>query len=163
MNIAKTQCSYLPGFFQIAYVSNNFEQAQKVLGEQFGISRYHNMLDMEFNEKTKIDIAIAYVGDTMIEIITPKGTGEDIYSTHMPAGDDFVIRHHHFGHIYTDLKDWQHMQPLIKKHPIAYQSQMEGYLEVIYTDNRSVLGHYLEYIYATPAGMEFLNQAPQNA
>lgn len=162
MNSSTTNCAFLPGFFQIGYVSNDFDRAQKVLGEQFGITKYHQMLDLDFNEETKISIATAYVGETMIEVITPKGTGEDIYSTHMPAGDEFVIRHHHFCHLYTNQQDWLHMQSLIEKHPVVFRSEMEGLIEAMYVDVRSTLGHYLEYVYATPAGLAFLNQAPQN-
>jgi len=162
MNIANTNCCYLPGFFQIGYVSNDFDRAQQVMGEQFGISKYHHMIDLDFDDETKICIATAYVGDTMIEIITPEGTGKDIYSTQLPLGNDFVIRHHHFCHLYTDQLEWQHIRSLIKKHPVAYQSEMEGFIEVIYIDARAILGHYLEYVYATPAGLEMLNQAPQN-
>lgn len=162
MNIATTECTFLPGFFQIGYVSNDFYRAQTVIGEQFGIKKYHHMMDMEFDEATRISIAIAYVGDTMIEIITPDGSGEDIYSSHLNPSDDFVIRHHHFGHLYTNEQDWKHIKPLIEKHPVAYRNRTEGFVEAIFTDNRATLGHYLEYVYAMPAGMEELNKAPRN-
>ncbi len=162
MDIASTKCLFLPGFFQIGYVSNDLDRAQRLLGEQFGIENFHQMLDLDFDEKTRICIATAYVGETMIEIITPTGTGEDIYSMHLPSNEDFVIRHHHYGHLYTREEDWLHVQSMIRKHPVVYHSEMEGLIEAVYIDTRSTLGHYLEYIYATPAGLEFLNQAPQN-
>lgn len=163
MSIANTNCVLLPGFFQVGYVSNDLERAQETLGEHFGIERYHQMLDLELDENSKISIATAYVGATMIEIIMPHGHGENLYSEHLPPTGDFALRHHHFGHLYANEAEWRHMRSLIQRHPIAFHSHLEGLIEAIYIDTRPILGHYLEYIHATPAGLDFLNQAPQNA
>ncbi|UXJ50291.1 VOC family protein [Pseudomonas citronellolis] len=164
MSSLNNGCIYLPGFFQIAYVTNDLDQAMQVLGEQYGIKRYHSMRDIPFDADTQISIATAYVGDTMIEIIEPKGKGTSLYDTVLPSGTEFVIRHHHMGHLFTAEADWTRVQALLAEsgHPVVYRGGYEGVLEAIYVDTRPILGHYLEYIYCTPAGLEFMNQAPRN-
>lgn len=100
----------------------------------------------------------------MLELIEPKGAGDSMYEVLLPKEAGFALRHHHLGHLYTDEKDWGRMLELVeeKQEVIAYQGGHEGILKALYVDARPILGHYFEYIYCTPAGLEFLNQAPRN-
>lgn len=164
MSALKNGCHFLPGFFQTAYVTTDLDQAMSVFDEQYGVKRFHCMRDIPFDERTSISIATAYVGDTMLELIAPKGDGKSMYEVMLPNGGEFAIRHHHFGHLYTDEDEWTQVLALVdkKQQTIAYQGGHEDVLKALYIDTRDVLGHYLEYIYCTSAGLEFLNQAPQN-
>jgi len=158
LNNNKATC-YGPGFFQIAYVTNNLDKAKLDFSKQYGIHSFYTMKVLQFDENTTTNIATAYIGDTMIEIIEPTGTGEDIYSSMLPTTTEYAIRHHHFGHLFTNADDWQQQQNNLAtlEKSIVYRGGLEGIVEAIYTDERGTLGHYLEYIYCTPAGLDFLN------
>lgn len=164
MPAMKNGCHFLPGFFQTAYVTTDLDQAVRVFDEQYGVKRFHCMHDIPFDERTSISIATAYVGDTMLELIAPNGDGSSMYEVMLPNDGTFAIRHHHLGHLCTEEEEWNQLLALVdkKQQIIAYQGGHEGILKALYIDTRDVLGHYLEYIYCTPAGLEFLNQAPQN-
>lgn len=164
MTSLNSSCHYLPGFFQIAYVTNDLERATRIFGDQYGVARFHCMRDIAFDDDTRVSIATAYVGETMVELIEPNGKGTSLYEEVLPAGAEFTIRHHHMGHLVTDKEDWKRIHALIaeKGQAIAYEGGIDGVLKALYVDTRPVLGHFLEYIYCMPAGLEFLNQAPRN-
>lgn len=164
LSALKNGCHFLPGFFQTAYVTTDLDQAMQAFDQHYGVKRFHSIRDISFDDHTTISIATAYVGDTMLELIEPKGRGNSMYEVMLPGGSDFAIRHHHHGHLYTDEDEWNRVLALVedKRQPVAYLGGHEGVLKALYIDTRDVLGHYLEYIYCTPAGLEFLNQAPRN-
>lgn len=157
-------CHFLPGFFQIAYVTTDLERAMRTFDEQYGVKHYFELRDVAYDESTRVSIATAYAGDVMIELIEPKGTGDSIYELLLPNDGDFAIRHHHMGHLFQREEDLRQAVQLAtrKGQAIAYEGGMEGVLKAVYIDTRDVLGHYLEYIHCTPVGLEFLNQAPRN-
>lgn len=157
-------CHFLPGFFQIAYATNDLDRAMRAFDEQFGVKRFFKMPDMPYDAETRMSIATAYIGEVMIEIIEPHGPGHTIYDDALPPGDEFAIRHHHMGHLFEKEEDLQRVVDLAaaRRQPIAYEGGVEGVIKAVYVDTRESLGHYLEYIYCTPAGLEFLNQAPRN-
>ena len=157
-------CHFLPGFFQIAYVTNDLDRAMRTFGEQYGVKRYFEIRDVAYDAQTSVSIANAYVGEVMIELIEPKGAGHSIYELLLPSGEEFAIRHHHMGHLFERQEDLQLAVQLAtqRQQAIAYEGGIEGVLRAVYIDTRDVLGHYLEYIHCSPAGLEFPNQTPRN-
>ena len=157
-------CHFLPGFFQIAYVTNDLDRAMRTFDKQFGVKHFFQIPNAPYDAETQVSIATAYIGDVMIEIIEPHGPGTTIYDAMLPSGDEFTIRHHHMGHLFEREEDLQRVVDIAaaKGQSIAYEGGVEGVLKAVYLDTRESLGHYLEYIYCTPTGLEFLNQAPRN-
>jgi len=80
--------------FQIAYVTNDLERAAGVFHEQYGTREFLIMRDLP---DAYADLALAYSGDTMIELLQPLAQSGDFYSDYIAGCDGFVIKHHHFG------------------------------------------------------------------
>lgn len=153
----------LAGFFQVAYATNDLAKAMKMFEEKFSVKHFHQMLNIPFTDDVNISIATAYLGEVMIEIIQPHGPGPNIYDSVLPSNGRFAVRHHHLGHLFTDEAEYQRcVSQAGAQHPLLHQAEMPGFIKAAYIDTYDELGQYLEYVYCTPEGLAFLNQAPRN-
>jgi hypothetical protein len=143
----------LSDFFQIAYVTNDLEQAMDLYRREFGIRKFFIMPELAVVvstprgvETAKLRFAFVYVGDMQIELIQPTGGDCPIYAEPLPS-TDFAIKFHHLGHaVHGGPEDWRHFREALDthRHPIAIEGTTTSFL---YIDERSRLGHYLEYIW----------------
>lgn len=150
-------------FFQLGYATSDLDQAMTALRESHGIDKFKVMRDAGTKEMNT-HIALAYVGDLMIELIEPCGGNDGFYRDLLPA-DEFAIRHHHMGYHVEDEAQWQGLQATIAKHNFTkvVSGDVPGLLRFAYIDNRKQIGHYLEYILTTPAGSAaFFGDVPRN-
>lgn len=79
---------------QVAWVTDDIEATEAVLGAQFGVSAWTRMGDVHFGPETcsyrgepadfHALVSLAYSGDLQLELIQPV-SGESIYSEHLRA------------------------------------------------------------------------------
>jgi hypothetical protein len=140
-------------FFQLGYATSDLDRAMLALRESHGVNAFKVMRDVDGSGDMKVHIALACVGDLMIELIEPCGGDDSFYRDLLPPGE-FAIRHHHMGYRVHGESHWQSLQDTIKRngYAIATSGDVPGLLRFAYVDNRKELGHYQEYILTTEAG-----------
>jgi len=141
----------LGAFFQTAYVTTDLERAADLLGKSFDIPEFYiggiHELPRVDAGAAKIRSAIAWVGATQLEIIQPCGGQDQAYREFLPS-DGFGVRHHHFcGRIFTRHGfDEAEAEFAARGFPIVMRMVTDR-LCAFYADTRTILGHYLEYVW----------------
>jgi hypothetical protein len=80
----------------------------------------------------------------------------------MPRTDGFVIRHHHLGFLIQNQEQWDGVLANAARHGWAVpHKNINPLVEVCFVDVPE-LGHYLEYLYATPMGLDFFASVPRS-
>lgn len=151
------------GFFQRAYVTADLDHAIAAFSTTYGVRDFLQMRDIPFAGSTtkKVHIALAYAGETMIELIQPEGD-ISLYTCLLPEHGS-VVRFHHCGHLLDSEADWNAMEAEIDRQrlPVAAQGDA-GMLRYLYADTRPQFGHFLEFIHCGPEGLQFFAQVPRN-
>ncbi|MBD1869045.1 VOC family protein [Leptolyngbya sp. FACHB-671] len=158
-----TIAAYLSkGFFQLAYVTNNFEAAQVYFKEKMGVNKFMILKDIAFDNQlymgkpsdARINVALAGVGNIHIELIQPI-SGANPYSSFLDK--EFTLKLHHVG---LKVDDWQEVERDLKSanREFAYSGNLGeafifGYLNMV-----EELGHFIEFIWAGPEGQKVLDQ-----
>ena len=144
---------FMQSAYQNAYVTRNRDKAVATLRDRHGMTDDFILFEPDIEVRTpggvgraQTRVALGWTGDLQIEIIEPVSGLVDIYLPYLPKDDS--LRFHHAS---TRVDDWI---PFLKeierqKYPVAYAGGFEG-LQFVYLDARDTLGHYLEYMWATP-------------
>lgn len=158
----------LKNFFQHGYVTNDFERAKRVFAD-YGITKFLEMrsLDVQImgDQNATLSIGLAYFGSLQIEIIQPEGGSCQIHRDILPASG-FALRLHHHGFLLYDEGEFTALRDGYAAR--GAQTVIDGRNprsgnRYFYADTRAELGHYVEYIYLTPQGVEDYARIPQNA
>lgn len=131
--------------WQIAYVTNDLDRAVTLLRDDYGAGEF---LVMRQLPGAMTDIALAWCGETMIELLYPLAAEGDFYSDHIAGAQGFALRHHHMGMLVEGREEMgriraRHVQ---LGHDIPFEGENSGAIQYLYADCRPTLGHYLEYI-----------------
>ncbi len=144
-------------YSQTAYVTNDMEQALAVFREQYDVSSFYVFANdapgMVQSDGAQMKIALALVGGVEIELIEPLGDTAPMFSAPLPNDGSFAIRFHHVAYrIEGDLSDFEaHMASIDpEKHPVIWSGSMGDVMRFAYTDERAVLGHYVEHVRMHP-------------
>ena len=154
---------YLARFFQVAYVTRDLDRAMQCFQRQYGVRSFYVQRGNRMDENTTTDLALAWLGDTMVELIQPFGNGNSFYET-MLGPEPLGTRLHHFGHLVPDRAEWDRLTQRIGRDgsSIPLVGSVEGFLSYLYVDERARTGHYLEYILCEPAGQAFFDSVPRS-
>jgi hypothetical protein len=143
---------FLERHYQNAYVTPNLEQALVKLRTEHGVGDFM-CIDSSIPVWTPggegvatTRIALGWVGDLQYELIQPISGPVGIYSD--AVREDQLLRFHHVA---MRADDWDALRGDIdgRARSIVYRGQTDG-LKFVYVDARDTLGHYLEYVWATP-------------
>lgn len=148
--------------FQISYATNDIERAKAFMQQQLGINRFRE-LSGPLPTGGHIHVELAWVGNTMYELITAEGEGSDLYVGGL-SKDQFSIRHHHLGFLVHSEEEWNALQREIddKQWPMPYINHTPGFMRSCFVEC-AILGHYFEYLWPEPAALEFFcQQVPAN-
>lgn len=152
------------GHFQIAYVTHSLEAAQAVMADHYGITKWQ-VLDMTAmgHQSPALRIALANVGDRMIEVIEADPAVVSLYTAWMPQAGA-VLRFHHLGFLINDADEFaQARQHLIDSgYAMASEGSFGDTLDFFYADTTAALGHFYEVIRLKPAGQDFFKDVPEN-
>lgn len=137
--------------YQNAYVTadtNAAIAALTPLGLEF--FSFENEMEITTTKGTalgKTKLSFAWGGGIQYELIEPISGNVDLYSEGIAPGRPLS-----FHHIAMQVEDWDALVADVKQRnaKIALQGQSGDALKFLYVDARDTLGHYLEYVWATP-------------
>ncbi len=147
--------------FQMAYVTNDMDRARALLQQRLGIREFARLAG-ETEGGGFIEAEFAWVGTIMYELVCPRGPGSEIFSNSLPRTDDFAMRHHHLGYLVHNQSQWDAVQANAAAHGFTIPAQSSNPLVDVCFVEVPELGHYLEYLFATEAGMAFFDSVPRN-
>ncbi|MEN2739566.1 VOC family protein [Microbacterium sp. X-17] len=134
--------------YQAAYVTNDLAHAiagyRRIFGEfDFAVAESTAQIRVPQGDVTMhLRVALAYVGDLMIEIIEPLSDPTRFYADAVPAvGSGIAL--HHMAYLLEPSADWDRFRETLETERVAFE--MSGDPKVVYLDTRAELGHYLEY------------------
>ncbi len=152
---------FLKGHYQNAYVTHDLARAMDMISQRYGVADYITfepemaLRTAEGERMQRVKVAATWVGWLQIELIEPVSGFVDPFLPYLPADKaDAVPRLHHISLRRESLEE------------IAAESDRLGLpfvceggipdLVFRYLDARDTLGHYLEYVWASPAGWEMV-------
>ncbi|MFV8816710.1 hypothetical protein [Haliea sp. E17] len=145
---------FFNGQFQNGYVTGNLERAVEIMGARCAIEHF-DFDDVAIPVRTpsgagvaEFRVALAWTGHHHLELIQPGDGLVDLYRDYLPSGA--TLRFHHFGMRCADLAPVR-LAAAEKHWPVALEGSVPG-IDFLYLDARADLGHYLEYICASPEG-----------
>lgn len=147
--------------FQIAYATNDIARAKEQFSKRFGISNYQQ-LGGQMPAGGDIQVELAWVGNTMYELVSASGPGSEVFNRHMPE-QGFSLHLHHLGFLIETESEWQALQSTAAEQGLQKLSENnnEGFMRHCFYELEGC-GHFLEYIFPEPAGLAFLQQVPAN-
>jgi hypothetical protein len=148
--------------FQMAYVTNDIVQAGELFRKRLGIREF-TRLEGETPSGGYVRADFAWVGTLMYELIQADGPGSEIFSNHLPGSEDFIIKHHHLGYLVQNQAQWEAVQANAERNGLAIVSRSSNALVDVRFVEVPECGHYLEYLFATEAGLEFFNNVARSA
>lgn len=146
---------------QIAYATNDLEQAKALFAERFGIARFTG-LGGPLREGGEIHAEFAWAGGIMYELLTASGPGSEIYVERLPT-DRFGLIHHHLAYLVHDAAEMAALRATIARGEwqMRVDQRIEGFMHQIFVEAPE-LGHLLEYLMPEPAGYAFLFETVPN-
>ena len=147
--------------FQMAYVTNDIEQACALLTRQLGIREFVALGGATPDGGT-MDARFAWVGTLMYEVIQASGPGSDVFMDRLRGVGHFALRHHHLGFLIHDRAHWD---------GVLANAAGHGW-DVPWTSNNPLVDacfvavpgfeHYLEYLLPTQSGRDFFASVPRS-
>ena len=147
--------------FQMAYVTNDLDQARALFRDRLGI-RDCAVLEGEMAGGGYIRAEFAWVGTLMYELIHATGPGSEIFSGHLPPTDDFIVKHHHLGYLVQNQAQWDAVQGNAERNNLQTVGHSSNSLVDVCFVHLPECGHYLEYLFATEAGIAFFENVPRS-
>jgi Glyoxalase/Bleomycin resistance protein/Dioxygenase superfamily len=148
-------------FFQLGYVTNDFDRAMDELRALHDLGPFKEMRDTHLptrpGHEAIAHFGLAFKGDLQFEVIAPTGGDSDIYREPLPAGQ-FALRYHHLGRYLSVPEEYQR---LLETYSARWEmpvrcSAFGGFYA--YADARKDVGHFLE-IFTFPT--DFFDDVPR--
>jgi hypothetical protein len=152
---------FLKGHYQNAYVTHDLDKCMALLTARYGLSDFL-LFEPDMNLKTphggrqgSVRAALVWAGGLNLEFIQPGKGYQEHYLPYLPADpSDPAPRFHHMAVRRDDLAVMREEIALLGL-PLVIEGAVPG-LVFVYLDARATLGHYLEYIWASPEGWEMM-------
>ena len=151
--------------YQNGYITRDIDRALALFRERSGIVAHSFEVTVPVRTprgegEGTYRLAFVQVNNLQYELIQPVSGLIDVYARHLPEDDS--IRFHHTC---MRIEDWPSFRSRVDAS--GYRVELEGgseQLRYVYLDARDFVGHYLEYVWATPErwvqmGLGFLNPA----
>jgi hypothetical protein len=144
-------------FRQTAWVTNNMDAALDIFARDYGVANWFQRRNTQLQtgpEKfATVNLALARRGNVELELIHPLGGADEVYA-HMLQGapDEVRIRFHHICYLVPTPEALERVRlaaPLRGRAIVLSGASANG-ASYLYTDDRSTIGHYVEYIYCSP-------------
>jgi hypothetical protein len=151
--------------FQIAYVTNDLRRAVSMFQAEQGVAELAIFddftLDVDGDRRAVINVALAYVGETQLEIIEPVSGEVDLYRTWLP--EEFALRHHHFCHRLDSVAELDALRSEYERrgYGIPLTASL-GATRLFYADTTTLLDHYQEYAWIDEEAEKFMATLPRN-
>ena len=163
----------LSGFAQVAYATNDIAYAMDLYDKKYGISSFYQ-LDAQMPARVRGDegvvslkVGLANVAGVQIELMEPLSDLDGFFGSDLAGKSGFTLALHHFLQLVDgDLADWDaHVAELEGAgRDVVCQLHAGDSARVMFTDDRSMLGVYLEHIWMTPEAKRAIeSQVPFHA
>ena len=102
-------------------------------------------------------LAFIWIGDLQYELIQVVADETGIYANCQSNGGPL-----RFHHICMKVDDWDSFRAKVDQQslPLVMERASDDKLKFLYLDARATLGHYLEYIFPEPGGIDFFENVP---
>jgi hypothetical protein len=166
--LARPETKFGPGaglfrndHFQIAYNTNDMDQAVALFTERYGIKEFRR-LGGPTPSGGQVRMEIGWAGGVMYELIWAEGPGSEVFRVGLPESR-FAIRPHHLGYHVPTQEAWDAVLDEVERtgRKIVHKTHVPGFLQAIIVDDPE-LGHFLEYIFPEAGGIQFFENAPNN-
>ncbi|GAA3966024.1 VOC family protein [Gordonia caeni] len=152
--------------FQVAWITNDVERAARVFKEEQGVDLavFRGFsLDVFDGDPLVIDVALGYVADVQFEIIEPVSGPTDLYTRHLPASGEYVLKFHHLCNRFDTVDEYEKALAADRERgvTIAVDGSFGESGRFAYADTRDTLGVYQEYV-VLDSDMSFLDSLPRN-
>ena len=150
---------------QIAYVTNDLDEALQRLDKAFGLDRFHVINTVEqpsHPEQPALKFALVRTAKTEFEVIQPLGYKDHVWSDPLPKNGEFALLFHHIAFTVDGTsEDFARYRAGINvtSHPIATEGRAGEDAFWFYTDERVTLGHFIEYCWFSPALTSYMRGA----
>lgn len=146
--------------FQIGYATNDLGRACDLLRSRLGIREF-GTIGGPTPAGGDIQVRLAWVGGTMIELMQASGPGSELVAGKLDPVDRFQLRHHHLGYLLHDETEWDavHAQAARQGWAIPQENDNPGFMKHCFVEV-PFLPHYLEFIRPEPAGLAFFENIP---
>jgi hypothetical protein len=152
---------FLDGHYQNAYVTRDLDKAMALLTERYELLdfiRFEPDMILKTqggDRQASVRVALVWAGGLQLEFIEPGKGYQDHYLPFLPDDpSDPVPRFHHAAVRRDDLAAMREEIARLGL-PVALEGGVPG-LTFVYVDARATLGHYLEYVWASPEGWEMI-------
>jgi catechol 2,3-dioxygenase-like lactoylglutathione lyase family enzyme len=157
----------LSGLLQVAYVTTDVEAAIDLFRTRHGVAQWARLCPIEIESlpgrTATLNIALAYAGAVQIELIQPLAGHDKVYREPLPDSG-FALRFHHLAQLIDTEEAYERLRREVAAQGvrIAVEGESPGMARYFYGDHRDTLGHYIEHIHYSPAGLAALAQLPRN-
>jgi hypothetical protein len=145
-------------FRQTAWVTNDMDAALDIFARDYGVVTWFQRRDMDLQTGSgkfaRINLALARRGNVEFELIHPLGNADEVYSHGLKsARDELQICFHHICYLVPTLEALERVRQAaaLRGRAIVLSGSSESGASYFYTDDRATIGHYVEYIYCSPA------------
>jgi len=156
------------GFYQVAYVTNEIERALELCAQTHGAYQFARLPGLRYQtgpgREAICHVALAYVGDTEIEIIQPLDGDVGFYREVLPASG-FALRFHHLARLHESRQEVEAQITAYRLggRALPVDGSSPGSARYYYADFRAELGHYIEGIWFEPGARQWLSTIPRNS
>ena len=152
--------------FQTAYVTPDIDAAVAVAAERFAAPRMQVNRDVGIETGSGVahcHFALAFIGAVQLELIQPAGGADDVYRAMLPQTG--LLRLHHIGCLVEMDVDWEALLAQIAAigQAMPVRGAFADLMHYAYADHRDEIGHYIEYMQPTPAGLSLFDDVPRFA
>ncbi|MBV9996742.1 MAG: VOC family protein [Caulobacteraceae bacterium] len=151
------------GFMQRAYVTRDIDKAMRRFSDVYGVTRFFERRGAATPASPIRNMALAWTGRVMLELIEPNPDLPTFYDCALPAPGE-TTRFHHLAFLTADETAYARVREQLKALglPIVADARSPVGLSFMYADARRYLGHHLEYFHLAPEGRAFFDSIPQN-
>jgi len=137
------------------------QRALSLFGQHYGIKAFKR-LEGQLPAGGHIHVELAWVGNTMYELLTAHGPGSELFVGRLPD-DQFVIRHHHLGFLIHTDAEWNALAQQIESNgwKMLSKNNNTGFMQNCFVEVPE-LDHYLEFLFPEAAGVTFFESVPAN-
>jgi catechol 2,3-dioxygenase-like lactoylglutathione lyase family enzyme len=158
-----------PAFTQLGYVTTDIDAAIAYFTRTAGVSAWLRwpgvVVEKEVNgamARSVLDLAMAWRGSTMLELIRPVSGAIGIYT--LRGAEDAPVNLHHIGHgVPGDESAFERQLEAMAAagHPVALATRNENGNYAL-VDTRSTTGLYTEYLWGRAKGNALFETIPRN-
>ena len=152
-------------FFQLGYVTRDLDRAIALYHGRYGVADFlrFDTRDMAPPGATGpfIEVALAYRGPVMIELIRPDPADPGIYRDVLRS--DGGVNLHHLGYL-VDERRFESLAADFRAAGIAVPTESRSAvgLSLIYADTRADNGLFSEYVTLGEGGRKFFDSVPRS-